>query len=358
MRTLAFILAVSVWLAHGPGVAEETRAGKVIFSDGREMSGNLSLPAGAALKLQAGPQVRTFAFPDVRELRFTPQHEELAQKWRFLEAGQARKVKEGEPYPVRELEASVTLANNQTVTGHLYTTVLLLETPERTEKVLLQAKQRGREGETLASLVFPARIVLGVGDEKPASDAFAALSVRGLAAASEVCALSRGALERWEGKRTAGGDLRLAKAAGPKPLLAAKAGATITVGWPKTPDPGTTALVRAALPLAEDFFDDRRLLAVWRDHAGPEAYSLVLDLRRGKTTLEAQRSQPWRVVVLRWKFDPDSQTPLLAGQNYFFRGILAPGEPPPAVELSDRLWDYRLEGDSWVARGPEQHERN
>jgi hypothetical protein len=91
-----------------------------------------------------------------------------------------------------------------------------------------------------------------------------------------------------------------------------------------------------------DFFDGRKLLGVWRDEATGELYTLAMLTRQGQTSLDAERSQPWRLEVFRWK-EGEDQRLLLAGRGFFFRGILAKGVPPPPVRLSKELWDAKLQ---------------
>ena len=88
-----------------------------------------------------------------------------------------------------------------------------------------------------------------------------------------------------------------------------------------------------------DFFDDRRLLGVYSAPDGETVYSLVLQVRQADTTYEAEKNRPWRLAIIRWKFDPDEATLMSAGLGYFFRGIRAPNEPPPTIRLSRELWD-------------------
>jgi hypothetical protein len=164
------------------------------------------------------------------------------------------------------------------------------------------------------------------------------LNLAGLAANSEVVAITRGALVRLEAKpRGATGQYEMPSPLGQRFFLAAKHGPTLLVGWPKTTDDKIAALIRRALTNSEDFFDDRRVLGAFPEPTNSEIYSLILAARKGKTTLDQTRSQPWRLELYRWKQDEDGRV-MLAGRNYFFRGIGARDEAPAAVELSEKLW--------------------
>jgi len=330
MRWLGFILLVSA------ACAQEPRPGIVQFSNGETLEGQVSLTPGAELKMVDGTTLTSLAFDKVQEIRCAPEEETLEQKWRFPVAGQTRKEKWGQPYPIRHLRATVTLAGGKTVAGHLYTTVLYVEGGEKNEKVILAAKQRGQEGETLASLVYPASVRFtsaAVPLPKPVR-----LEV-GLP--GEVVALTRGALVRLEGQ----GD-----PTGVALFVAVRDAKGITVGWPVERDALLLA-VQTALKDVRDFFDNLKLIGVWRDPASGDVFSLMMCERLGATTLDEAKSQPWRCEVWRWKFEEEEKRFLLAGRGYFFRGILARGERAPAITMSAKLWNLKRVGDAWTVEG-------
>jgi hypothetical protein len=345
-----FLIASCLLLVLGAGASADAQArqGKVEFSDGATLAGNISLTPGSELKIQAGKDIRVLALDQVREIRLTAEREEMQRKWRFREAGQTAKEFFGEPYPERSLQTTVTLADGATLSGHLYTTVLYVEGEDGTRKVILPAKQTGNEGDSFKSLVFPARISFA--DATAPAEATVTLRVKwpGLAAATQIAALTRGELVRLEATRDgAAGDFKMPSPLGHEIFLALKTGGRIVVGWPALPDAKALAQVRQAMANSEDFFDQRRVLGAVRDPAGADIYSLVFAARKGKTTLEETRSQPWRLEILRWKTEEGSERLMLAGQGYLFRGIGAASEAVPAVELSDKLWRIRKDGGVW-----------
>jgi hypothetical protein len=342
------LLALSIRTA---GVASaEPREGKIEFSDGSTLAGKISLTPGSELKLHIGQQLRTLALDAVQQIRSEPEKEEMERAWRFLEAGKTAKEFTGQPYPVLYLKTTVVLAGGETITGHLYTTVLYVEGEERTQKVILLAKQRGKEGETSAAVLYPKRIAFGATAAAAEATVRLRLKLPGGTAPTQVAALTRGPLVRLEAKRSgATGEFTLPSPLGKEIFLAARTGPKIVVGWPQPADESLLAQVRAALPNAEDFFDQRQVLGVFRDPADGAIYSLLLAARQGKTTLDATRSQPWRLEVYRWKADDDGKKLMLAGQGYFFRGIGAHDDPLPTVMLSEKLWQIRRTGAVWSA---------
>lgn len=343
-RNLKTILVLLLLCGLTAACAQE-RVGTIEFSDGSTLAGNLSLTPGSQLKLQAGPEVREFGLDRVQEVRFAPEKESMERAWRFSEAGQTAKEYFGDPYPVRYFKATVTLADGEELSGHLYTTVIYVTTDSGAQKVILPAKQQGKEDETFRQLIYPARISFG--DSATATTGTVTLKLPGFGAATEVVALTRGGLVRLEAKPLAPAEFKLPSPLGQPVFLAAKSGPKIIVGWPKTADHKVLALVGAALANSEDFFDDRRILGAVEDPTNSEIYSLVLAMRRGGTTLDETRSQSWRLEIYRWKLG-DQRRVMLAGRNYFFRGIGAKGDAPPAVELSETLWQIRQQGEVWT----------
>jgi hypothetical protein len=189
-------------------------------------------------------------------------------------------------------------------------------------------------------LVYPAKVSFGEAATPTEASVPIKLNLPGLNANSQVAALTRGPLTRLEGKKSnSTGEYLLPSALGKDSFLAVKTGDKIVAGWPAASDPKLEARVRSAMPDSEDFFDDRKLFGVLTDTEHAEIYSLILAARKGATTLEEKRSQPWRLEIYRWKQDEDGRRLMLAGKGYLFRGIGAKDELVPTVELSPELWN-------------------
>ena len=346
MNNFGFILGLGLLLGGMAAGAAQERAGKIEFSDSSVLSGIISLTPGTDLKLQSGSEVRVLALDRVREIRLTPEKEEMERAWRFKEAGQTAKDFYGNPYPVRHLATTITLGGGEKITGHLYTTVLYVADGEAVKKVILLAKQRGKEDETFKQLIYPMQITFG--DSAAGASANMKLKLAGLGAKPEVIAITRGALVRLEAKPHNDGEFEMPSPLGKDFFLAAQSGSKLIVGWPHPTDEKITDLIRSALTNSADFFDDRRVLGAFEDLDNSEIYSLVFAVRKGKT--HGTSDQTWRLEVYRWKLDDDRRV-MLAGQSYFFRGTSAKGGAPPAVELSEKLWKIHRVGEVWVTSG-------
>jgi hypothetical protein len=111
---LLLVIALSFSLAAAP----VPRRGKVEFSDGKILAGQISLSPGSELKLHVGNEIKVLSLDRVQEIRFVPEKESLEQNYRFIEAGKAIKETSGQPYPVRYLKTTLVLAGGETLEGH------------------------------------------------------------------------------------------------------------------------------------------------------------------------------------------------------------------------------------------------
>jgi len=343
--TLAAVLLVAFSVLG----AEEPRDGRVEFSDGTSVDGKISLTTGAEMKIESGPQIRLLDLDRVREIRLSPEKEEMDRNWRFKAAGQTAKEFFGEPYPVRYLQATIRLAGGETFSGHLYSTVLYVEGSETTQKVILLSKQHGDEGQALKTLVYPTRISFAGATVADTATATLRFKHPTFGSGVEIAVLTRGALMRLAATPTGvAGEFKMPSPWGKDFFLAIKTGGKIVAAWPAEKDEKTLAQVQKALPKSEDFFDERRVLGVFREPATAEIYSLLLAVRKGPTSLDEKRSQPWRLEIYRWKTEEGSDRLMLAGQGWLFRGIDAKTEAAPPVELSDDLWHVHQDGETWT----------
>jgi hypothetical protein len=347
----ALLAVVLCWAL--PAFAATKRPGTIQLSNGESLQGLISLTPGEDLRLHIdGNQIRALDFERVREIRLAPALEKMVQKWRFLEAGQTRKELSGKPYLIRDLQATVVLAGGEKLAGHLYTTVFYVEEGEKARKVILPAKQRGKEGENANALIFPTFIRFTDAAAGAEETIRLRLGLPGLSDSTEMAALTWGALYTLDGRKTGTpGEFIMPSPLGREMFLAVKTANQILAGWPAASDPRFLEIVRTNLVNAEDFFDDRKLLGVCYDEPNLDIYSLLLLGRSGQTTMDGDKTQPWRLVILRWKYDPETERVLLAGRGCLFRGILPKGAALPAVSLSSGLWKPRKQGDLWVA-GP------
>lgn len=333
--SVAALLAIAGFLPCSGFCDPSARPALVQFSNGETVEGSLSLTPGSELKLHTGKELKTLSLDLVQQMVFEPEKEKMEQKWRFVEAGRTQKETWGKPYPVREIRASISLADGSLVRGHLYTAVLYLEGKEQTSKVVLRAKDRGGEGQTFMDLVYPVRIAF----TDKAQSVAGALSIKVADSnATELVALTPGALLRLPADRSPGQSLfRITGMTTTNTFLAVRSATGFTVGWQGGSDTALVGRIEQALSLDEDFFDSKTLLGVQR--CDDDVYSLLMLARKGHTTLVQEKSQPWRLEIWRWKDSGDRL--MVASRGYFYRGLTRTGENPPPVLL---MPDIRVVG--------------
>ena len=364
------------------------RKAAVYYSDGKVLTGNVSLTSGRKFKLnipEAGKlktsdmitgadvqygKVREFTFGPVSEIRFHPEREEIRQNWKFIETTKydektavadftpAKKEFWGETYPLRYLASEVVFSSGETIAGHLYSTVLYLETEAKTIRIILRSKQRGDKGTKMDDLIYVTRIkMLDAG-----KDIAANITVKFAGMTFEpndvVQAVTRDSLTPVPTERGDDPGTFIVKSAfGEDFYLAVKKGEKCYVGWPRTQDKRLFAVAESHVKRQRDFYNDKKLLGVLKSADGREVLTL-LNLRRrfaptnfGAIGGEWDKElgtivEPWRLSIWRWKYDPVNQDMLLSARGTFFRLIFLPEHPTPEAEISDELWQMRRENNT------------
>jgi len=371
----------------------------VYFSDGKVLTGEISLTPGRTFKLnipKAGKlkttdmvtgkdvqygKVRHFGFEPVREIRFYPEKEEMARKWKFIEQTKydektakadyspAAKAYSGRPYPLRYLAATVVFNSGESLEGHLYTTTVYLETEEKTHRLILRSKQRGKEGTTLDELIYVRRIKLLDEGMHVAPKVTVKFTDMCFAPTDAVQAVTRESLTPIPTKVTDSNDTCVVESAfGEKFYLAVRKDGKYIVGWPEEQDKELFALAQDHLKRHRDFYNDKELLGVVKSPAAPgsDQDRLRRDGREVLTLVNLRRRvapthfgviggewdkklgtvvEPWRLSIWRWKYDKANRELILSCRGTFFRVILLPKDPTPEVIISEKLWQLQQKND-------------
>jgi len=316
-------------------------------------------------------KVRRFTFEPVREIRFYPEKGEMRRQWKFIEKTKydektakadyspAAKAYFGEPYPLRYLAATVIFNSGESLQGHLYTTTVYLETEEKTYKLVLRSKQRGKAGSTLDDLVYVRRIKLLDEGKRIAAKTEVKFTDMRFGPNDAVQAVTRESLTPVPTKITGKDTCVVESAFGEEFYLATRKDGKYIVGWPKEQDKELFALAQDHLKRHRDFYNDKQLLAVLQSKNESEVLTLV-NLRRkvapthfGKIGGEWDKQlqtvvEPWRLSIWRWKYDKVNQELALSSRGTFFRVILLPEDPTPLVSISEKLWQMRQKGDTVI----------
>ncbi|MCP4259647.1 MAG: hypothetical protein GY774_19370 [Planctomycetes bacterium] len=372
-----------------------TRTAAVYFSDGKVLTGKISLTSGRSFKLnipkggtlktkdmvtgedvQYG-KVRNFTFEPVREIRFYPEKEEMRRKWKFIETTKynektgeadyspAAKEYSGRPYPLRYLAATVIFNSDESLEGHLYTATVYLKTKEKTHRLVLRSKQRGREGTSLDELVYVSRIKLFDEGKNIAAKVNVKFSDICFGPEDAVQAVTKESLTPIPTTMTENDDTCVVESAfGEEFYLAARKDGKYIVGWPKEQDKKLYAIAQDHIKRQRDFYNEKKLLGVMASKGGKEVLTL-LNLRRkvapthfGKIGGEWDRElgtvvEPWRLSIWRWKYARINKELILSSRGTFFRVILLPENPTPEVVISQKLWELRHKDDTvFVGQSP------
>ncbi|MHC4726347.1 MAG: hypothetical protein ACYS17_03895, partial [Planctomycetota bacterium] len=349
------------------------RTAAVYFSDGKVLTGKISLTPGLSFKLnipQGGTlktkdmvtgedvqygKVRNFGFEPVREIRFYPEKEEMRRKWKFIETTKynektgeadyspAAKEYSGRPYPLRYLASTVIFNSDESLQGHLYTATIYLKTGAKTHRLVLRSKQRGREGTTLDELVYVSRIKLLDKGKNISAKVNVKFSNMRFGPEDAVQAVTKESLTPIPTTMTKNDDTCVVESAfGEEFYLAARKDGKYVVGWPKEQNKKLFAIAQDHIKRQRDFYNDKKLLGVTFGKDGKEVLTLV-SLRRkvapthfGKIGGEWDRElgtvvEPWRLSIWRWKYDKVNQELILSSRGTVFRLILLTENTTPEV---------------------------
>jgi hypothetical protein len=389
-----FLVAVCIVISGLPAMSQETkkdgtRPAAVYLSNGEVFTGDISLTPGRSFKLnipKAGElktsdmitgedvqygKVRTFTLEPVRNIEFYPEREEMTRQWRFTETTKydektgdadyspAKKEFSGKPHPVRYLAAAVDFESGESLQGQLYTTTIYLKTKDKTLRWVLRSKEQGKEGQSLADLVYVERIRMLDKQKDVAAQVKVKFTGVKLGSKDAVQALTRESLTPVPTKIAGEDTCVVTSTFGEDFYLAMRQGDKYVVGWPAQKDAELFALAQDHLNRVRDFYNERQLLGAVLSKDGQEVLTLVNLRRRVAPTnfgeiggeWDKERGalvEPWRLSLWRWKYDRQNRELALSARGTFFRLIFLPKDPTPQVGLSESLWRMQRQGDTVV----------
>jgi len=141
----------------------DARPGTVTMSDGEEYSGRIHVTRDKRLRIYdtQAKLYRDIPLAAVKSVRIGVEKEGMEKEWRWQEGGSNVKVYTGKAYPWREYVTTITLTNDQEITGHLKATPVYVACEGKTKKLVIHQKNKGVLGQTLSYLVYIKRIVFG-----------------------------------------------------------------------------------------------------------------------------------------------------------------------------------------------------
>ncbi len=334
--------------------AGERVAGKIVFSDGTVLAGDIRTTEGKPLRLiEAGTARRLdLALPEVYRIRCLLVSEEEYRVWRWVEDGSREKVYTGETYPKREFEAEVVLRNGDIRRGTLVGVLYVYETEgAKPKRAILKDLDQGEVGEKLTDRVYVESVTFeGPPPEIPPDASIRLLvtppeelvvahavprerdrSVQGLPGAAEGEAVFTGLLP---------GTYDLVLFTERRVCLSLAAGAG---GAPA--DEKTLAEIAARVREIPDFFTRQEVLAAARD--GDKVRALVYATRSEPSTMGGERTfRRWEL----WAIRRGGDRWLVDSRMFLFRDHGEGLPAPPAVTLVAGLGGVRVDEEGAVVR--------
>lgn len=131
------------------------RKGVITLSNGEKVRGNLQTTRDKPLRVweEKAKEYRDIPFELVKSMQARIVWERDEKEWAFKESGSDVKIYTGKTYPARELTYTLTLVNDQTVSGGLVAPIYI-QTPSGDKTFLLNKRQKGEVGQNLKQLEY------------------------------------------------------------------------------------------------------------------------------------------------------------------------------------------------------------
>jgi len=338
-------LAVWVILVSGALARADGRPGTITFSDGHTLTGGLLLTPGKALRVYTTDTTAvSLSLDQMKEMRVKVEKEEMRKGYYFPNPGQATQAETGDVYPVRYLLVEIALEDGKTITGHLLTTMLYCENDDGTQKVPLEAKLTGDDGQKIDDLVYPQDIRF---DSAPAGAPSAGgteidLTQAGFTPKDPPVFFTKSDMTPLPSTEVAGKQAWTVSTDRPDQIIfAAEAADGVHVSWPgneASPDVGKA--VQVGLTNMHDFYDSRTMLGCVADD--DQVYALVMLKRvgsmvNGDGTPVTSGMIPWRVVVMHFDYDAAAKKVTLLNRATLAVGRAGNNSPAPVVLKQSEL---------------------
>lgn len=308
MRIWRIILAL-LWL---PGLAPagERVPAEVTFSDGSALAGTVEVIGSRPLTISPTDAKRqqTFHLKDLRWIRHETETATLERPWTFAESGRHDKIYlDAPPYPLLNFRTTLGLVNGEEVAGHLISLAFRVRHEEGRDKFFLKRQIRGQGGQQLGEIVYPTLIRFP--EHLPAEAKTLGGTITGAGRLIEVRAhdierrqvvVARVQGDRFEFGKLLPGRYDLAALTSDY-VLCGFSQATPSAKPAERPLPDNArAGIEEAFPKADDFFNDRWVLAL----RGHQDYAKTLVYKRRAKYYASEKHTPggylWHLEVWSW----------------------------------------------------------
>jgi len=364
---MATMLALFPGVLLGRGKKAPKRQASVLLSNGKVAEGTLLLTPGRDFRLVGIPseqgakfgKVRSFNLNIVKEITFSPYREFYRKHFRF-ERGTARKIYEGDPYPILEPKCTVVFNSGEKRSGILHSTVIYLKEKDpdtgitlKNRKFILKSKQKGKPGQKLSDLVYVTRIrMLDEGDKIAKSLDIELLSLDPKSA-GDLKAMTRETLTSVPVKAGQDdGKTKIFATFGENVFLATRIGDRYVAGWPEEGTRRTKLFesVEKEFMKLVDYYNERKLLGILPMEGGRKMLTLAR-LRR-QAPEGAYRGMPgffeidangelmefFRLSVWLWRRDIETGNMVLVDRGSFYRFRIDAEAKTPEAGVCPDLW--------------------
>ncbi len=348
--TAMLILAVLTlpFVALGDDTTTATLTSGVMLSDGILIEGKVSTTPGRPMRFFTdGKLAGKFTFEQIQKITFRPVNQKMEQLWRFPEFGSDQKDKAGDPFPMHDLEAIMTLTNGKTIVGKLATTVVYVEAADQNHKFVLESKQRGKPGEGYDDILFVKEIRTGADEDTPPESIEVHFKTDPPEQGDKLYLLTRKSLKPLAVRSSSKGAYKTTWDMDEGVYIAAGDQQAVAVAW--TADNGglDTATIENANKAAQDlasFFTVRKVLAVAPDPHEPQTH-LVMLVVLYRDQKRQWSGDPWRLSIWRWRLTPKGNVIGPPEEGVFLRIKDKAKQTPPKVMIKNTWWNQSRDED-------------
>jgi len=285
------------------------------FSDDTSAAGELHIIGSRPLTVVpiGEDRQRMFLLRDLASIEQEVENAGMQRPWSFKESGKTEKVYRDGEYPLINFRTRLTLINGSVVTGHVISVALSFKTGQEKKKIFLQQQIKGTKEEKLADVFYvrsirmTANALAGGGPLRGSVEDFGRVeSVTALDNERGYVLFAKVTAENlFDFGTVLPGSYDLCVLTDTHALT----GHSDATPCDKKGDAlleGDLAAMNAKFPLADDFFNDRWILAL----RGNRTFAKALVYKRRSDYYEAERWTPggflWHLEVWDWHFaSPD-----------------------------------------------------
>ena len=280
----------------------------ILYSDGSSRSGELSIMGNRPLilRLPDSKIQRKFQLADLVSITQSVESATMNRPWLYTEAGKVDKTYLEGSYPFINFATEVELVSGEKLKGHLISLAFRLRGGQGNGKLFLTRQIKGKVGETLEEKVYPVTIRFPKAEKSPAKPVTGKLSGYGKLQAATLLDVERNVV--CPGTVKTDGSFQFPPLLPGNYELYLRIDRFLLYGLAGKPvKPGELDGIRRVVPLADDFFPDRRLL----EANGDAKRARALLYKRRSNFYAAEKHVPgggyvWHLDIWNFHFDGEA----------------------------------------------------